>query len=324
MARPQSGGVDYFPHQCNHGKTLFILEQRFGNDGYALWFKLLELLGKTPGHSLDLTSPPDLQYFLAYVRLDEQTAIAALNICADLDAIDEFLWRQRRTIWSYNFVENLVPVYRKRKSDVPTPPGVSADEIGVSGDGNPGSEGFPVPQGAEMPQSRVEESKVKKSKGEKRKAPPYSFGDVRRAIILKRQLLVLDPNRWAGKRKEPDLLKWASDFRLIREADGRSPAEIDFILANFISHRGSGDFSWAENIASPKSLRGETRGGADKFQKILKDLKKENPNGTRNQAPARGPAATVPQRIADRIRNAPAEQRAALCRKYNIDPALFA
>jgi len=46
MARPNKQGVDYFPHFVNHGKTMFILEEKFGNNGYAFWFKLLELLGK--------------------------------------------------------------------------------------------------------------------------------------------------------------------------------------------------------------------------------------------------------------------------------------
>ena len=50
MTRPMKKGVDYFPHACVHGQTMFILEQRWGNDGYAFWFKLLEMLGTTEGH----------------------------------------------------------------------------------------------------------------------------------------------------------------------------------------------------------------------------------------------------------------------------------
>ena len=45
MARPRKQTVDYFPHYCKCGRTIFILENRFGNDGYAFWFKLLEILG---------------------------------------------------------------------------------------------------------------------------------------------------------------------------------------------------------------------------------------------------------------------------------------
>ena len=62
MARPKKRTVDYFPHQCNHGKTMFILEQKYGNDGYAFWFKLLELLGTTEGHFLHLENSADWEF----------------------------------------------------------------------------------------------------------------------------------------------------------------------------------------------------------------------------------------------------------------------
>ena len=50
MARPKKQKVEYFPHFVMSGRTIFILENTYGNDGYAFWFKLLELLGDTEGH----------------------------------------------------------------------------------------------------------------------------------------------------------------------------------------------------------------------------------------------------------------------------------
>ena len=35
MARPKKQTVDYFPHFVKGGRTIFILENKFGNDGYA-------------------------------------------------------------------------------------------------------------------------------------------------------------------------------------------------------------------------------------------------------------------------------------------------
>ena len=49
MTRPKKQTVDYFPHSCNHKKTIYILEERYGNNGYSFWFKLLEMLGNTEG-----------------------------------------------------------------------------------------------------------------------------------------------------------------------------------------------------------------------------------------------------------------------------------
>ena len=55
MGRPSKKGVEYFQHDtdASESKTIFIIENLFGNDGYAAWFKLLECLGKTRGIYLD-------------------------------------------------------------------------------------------------------------------------------------------------------------------------------------------------------------------------------------------------------------------------------
>ena len=51
--RPKKAIVDYFPHFVSHGKTMFTIEMKYGNDGYAFWFKLLEILGSTENHYID-------------------------------------------------------------------------------------------------------------------------------------------------------------------------------------------------------------------------------------------------------------------------------
>ena len=52
MARPIKHTVDYFSHDADasEGKTLTILENNFGLEGYAAWFKLLERLSKAENH----------------------------------------------------------------------------------------------------------------------------------------------------------------------------------------------------------------------------------------------------------------------------------
>ncbi len=71
MARPKKKGVDYFPHDCVTGKTIFILEQKYGNDGYAFWFKLLEFLGTKEGHYLDCHNIEDIEFLQAKTHLDD-------------------------------------------------------------------------------------------------------------------------------------------------------------------------------------------------------------------------------------------------------------
>ena len=47
MGRRKLNSVEYFPHDVKGGKTLFILESRYGNTGYAFWFKTLEILASS-------------------------------------------------------------------------------------------------------------------------------------------------------------------------------------------------------------------------------------------------------------------------------------
>ena len=152
MARPKKRTVDYFPHQCNHGKTMFILEQKYGNDGYAFWFKLLELLGTTEGHFLHLENSEDWEFLQAKTRLYGDKCREILDLLARLDAIDRELWESHRVVWSQNFVDGIAPVYRNRGVETPSKPSFYTRK--------PSDDGVSTP---ENPQSRVEESRVEES-----------------------------------------------------------------------------------------------------------------------------------------------------------------
>jgi len=115
MARPQKRTVDYFPHYVNHGKTLLILQNEFGNDGYAFWFQLLSLLCKTDGQVYDYNNPASWKLLLAETHVNEVTATQILKILSDIDAIDKDL-HSNKIIWVQNLVDNLDDVYRRRRN----------------------------------------------------------------------------------------------------------------------------------------------------------------------------------------------------------------
>ena len=72
MGRPAKQTVDYFPHYANASsrKTVEIMEVEFGAAGYAFWFKLLELLCRSPGH------------YYTFPNEEELMALAALKSAA--------------------------------------------------------------------------------------------------------------------------------------------------------------------------------------------------------------------------------------------------
>jgi len=122
MARPFKETVEYFSHYCNSGKTLFIIQSRYGNDGYAFWYKLLELLGVSEGHSYDFSSTEAWGFLLSKTCVDDATTRDILNSLAELNAIDKELL-EKNIIWSQNFVDGLDHLYRRRKMQTPERPG---------------------------------------------------------------------------------------------------------------------------------------------------------------------------------------------------------
>lgn len=140
LARPKKQTVDYFPHLCSHGKTMFILEQKYGNDGYAFWFKLLEILGSTEGHYIRLENLPAWEFLQAKTHIDQDKCLEILDLLANLEAIDDELWRDYKVIWSDNFISNIAEAYKKRIVDLPQKPSFRNQKPtseGVSTSGNP-------------------------------------------------------------------------------------------------------------------------------------------------------------------------------------------
>lgn len=164
MARPKKQTVEYFPHFVLSGKTIFILESCFGNDGYAFWFKLLELLGATDGHVYNCRNTAEWEFLLAKTHVSNDIACRILQKLADLDAIDSELWEEE-LIWSDNFVKNLLPLYSNRKSSLPQKP-ISTSRNPISGELLLVETPHREITTAENTQSKVEESKVKESKVE--------------------------------------------------------------------------------------------------------------------------------------------------------------
>ena len=123
MGRPRKQTVDYFPHFVStDSKTKFILEQNWGNDGYAFWFKLLELLGRSEGHFYDCSVTANKMYLVALMKIEEGKIDEILATLAGLGNIDKKLWEEKEVIWCQSLVDNLQDVYSKRTVSAPAKP----------------------------------------------------------------------------------------------------------------------------------------------------------------------------------------------------------
>lgn len=115
MAREQRKDVDYFPHECTHGRKMHIIETKYGNDGYATWFKLLEQLGKANNHYIDISDEMTLMFLTSTFKIDEEKTIAILTDLSKLGGIDKFLFDEYKIVWSEKFCNSIEDAYRKRK-----------------------------------------------------------------------------------------------------------------------------------------------------------------------------------------------------------------
>jgi len=124
VARPKKKGVDSFAHSTKTTKVVQMIESKHGNNGYAFWFKLLEMLGTQEDHAYDCNKSADWAFLIAKTKVTEEQAEGILNTLAQLDAIDAELW-DSKIIWSSNFVNQLKEIYRKRNSPLPARPKVN-------------------------------------------------------------------------------------------------------------------------------------------------------------------------------------------------------
>ena len=161
MPRQRKQTADYFPHSAVHGKTMFIIESKYGITGYAFWFKLLELLCISPGHYYRCNAVEATEFLVAKTGFtDTETTFSVLDTLAGLQAIDAELWHECRVIWVQHLVDNLASMYRRRTEAVPARP----DPLGY-GDINVVSGNIKAVSGNRKTQSKGKYSTVKKVDG---------------------------------------------------------------------------------------------------------------------------------------------------------------
>ena len=117
MARKERNNVDYFPHPVNHGKKMFYLRDKFGNNGYAVWFMLLEQLGKAESHYLNLKDDVELMYLSSEFKVSEEILIDIINTLVKFGEFDSQLWEENRVLFNTKFIENISDAYKKRNNN---------------------------------------------------------------------------------------------------------------------------------------------------------------------------------------------------------------
>lgn len=156
MARSEKNDVDYFPFYCKEGKTMFYIEQKYNNDGFAVWVKVLRALATTNYHFLNLSNEPDLMFLASKCRVSEAILIDVLTDLCKFNEIDSELWNDHRVVWSEKFNNSISGVYDKRSNKLLEKEEIMQLVLNIR-DVNP-------EKVAEIQQSKVKYSKEEKSK----------------------------------------------------------------------------------------------------------------------------------------------------------------
>lgn len=117
MARQQQNTVDYFPFLCKEGEAMFYIENRYGNDGYATWIKILRQLAVTNYHYLNLSEFKSRAFLSSKCKISEEKLIEIITDLCNIGEFNRELWEQNKIVFSEKFIENIKDAYTRRKNE---------------------------------------------------------------------------------------------------------------------------------------------------------------------------------------------------------------
>lgn len=122
MARQERNDVDYFPHPVNHGKKMHYILNKYKNDGYTVWFRLLEELGKADYHYLDLSDEVQIMYLASTFLVTEETLTIIIKDLVKLGEFDKDLFNKEKILFNESFRQSIKDAYKKRNNEIVTRP----------------------------------------------------------------------------------------------------------------------------------------------------------------------------------------------------------
>ena len=160
MARPERNTVDYFPFYCDEGKKMFYIEETYGNDGFAVFVKLLRELAKTEFHYLNLSEKTTQMFLAAKCKVSKEVLISIINDLVELGKFDSYLWNENKIIWCQDFIDSIQDAYKKRNNECITLEGlhILLTSLGITKQSKSNSEG------SVNPQRKLKKTKVNKTK----------------------------------------------------------------------------------------------------------------------------------------------------------------
>ena len=115
MAGRTKQTIEFFPHLLKESSTIKALEILYQNNGYAVWFKLLEVLGSkaSENYQYRAKTKEECQVLLDKFKIDGQLMSKILDTLCELDAIDKEKWKKERILYVPNLLHNIQKIKKK-------------------------------------------------------------------------------------------------------------------------------------------------------------------------------------------------------------------
>jgi hypothetical protein len=170
VGRPERHDADYFPFFVKRGKTLNILQSKFGLEGIGFFTNLMRFLALTPDHHYCIKDETDRMNFFAEIGIqDENRGLEMIELMVKTEKLERELWEKYRVIVSEAFLDSLKEAYKYRKNEIITIKEIKEKFFNpevkpLNREGKPHTDDFPSEIQGHNTQSKVKKSKVKKSK----------------------------------------------------------------------------------------------------------------------------------------------------------------
>jgi Domain of unknown function (DUF4373) len=120
MARPKKLTLDFFIHDSDASQDPKIkaLRKRFGNDGYAAYFTMLEILCQQKAVLLDLSKHWQLDSIADDCHLrDAAHLLSIIDYCVLVELFDKQIWESERSVCSLGLRDRYVQSLESRRQD---------------------------------------------------------------------------------------------------------------------------------------------------------------------------------------------------------------
>jgi hypothetical protein len=121
MARPERRDVDYFPFIVKRGRTLNILQSKYGLEGIGFFTNLMRLLSSTPDHYYCIKGEFERVNFFTEIGMqDENKGIEMIELMVRTEKLDKDLWENHKVIACEAFLKSLEDAYKRRSNQIIT------------------------------------------------------------------------------------------------------------------------------------------------------------------------------------------------------------